>query len=464
MTTLRSGPGSRAGLTCWPLTPIEELDLYLESAAEPSLIQLETLVHGHLEPTVLESALADALAADPAARRQLAATSRWHRRLRWETTADPGQLTVASWRSTGQLAALREWASAWPIPLRDRAARLILAAGPEHDLVILQTHHAAFDGISSLALLNAIGDAYRARAGDAAGRYPDTAGPEASGADTISLPAPRSAGAAGAAGPAGTRAAGGIPVALTRLAVQLPGVVTRIAARTACPGRPGYGSVQRSVPVPRPVRQGSGPFPTVNDLLVAALIAAVDRWNTARGERSGLIRISVPVNARDHQQRWAGPGNQTRLIRVTATNRERADPAGLLAHVAAQTRAGKQGGSGGLDATSRLLATGWAPAAVKRTAARLARRVAGPLCTDTALLSNLGVLPCPPSFGGSGTAPLWFSGPCQMPRGLGVGAVTTAGRLHLCVHYRHALLDRGAAADFTALYCRALGELAGRQP
>jgi NRPS condensation-like uncharacterized protein len=237
-------------------------------------------------------------------------------------------------------------------------------------------------------------------------------------------------------------------------------VVTRIAARTGSPDRPGYGSVHRSMPVPRPDRGGSRPFPTVNDLLVTALIAAVDRWNTAQGEPSGLIRISVPVNARDQQDRWAGPGNQSRLIRVTATSRERADPARLLAHVAAQTRAGKRRRSGGLDATSRLLAAGWAPTAVKRTAARLARRLGAPLCTDTALLSNLGVLPDPPSFGG-GAAPLWFSGPCQMPRGLGVGAVTTAGRLNLCVHYRHALLDRAAAADFTALYCAAIGELAG---
>ena len=135
MTTLRSAPGGRAGPTSWPLTPIEELDLYLESAAEPSLIQLETLVNGHLDAVALESALAGALAADPAARRQLAAASGWRRRLRWEAAGDAGdagdagQLTVASWRSTGQLAALREWVSAWPIPLRDRAARLILAAG-----------------------------------------------------------------------------------------------------------------------------------------------------------------------------------------------------------------------------------------------------------------------------------------------------------------------------------------------
>jgi hypothetical protein len=109
---------------------------------------------------------------------------------------------------------------------------------------------------------------------------------------------------------------------------------------------------------------------------------------------------------------------------------------------------------------SRLLATGWAPAAVKGPTVRLARYLAAPLCTDTALLSNLGVISCPPCFSG-GTEPLWFSGPARMPRGLGVGAVTIAGQLHLCVHYRHSLLDPDAAADFTALYCEALGELTG---
>ena len=43
----------------------------------------------------------------------------------------------------------------------------------------------------------------------------------------------------------------------------------------------------------------------------------------------------------------------------------------------------------------------------------------------------------------------------------GVGALTIAGQLHLCVHHQHALLDRSAAADFTALFCEALGELTG---
>ena len=450
MTAVESARG-RAGPASWPLAPIEELDLYLESAADPSLIQLELLVGGHLDVAVLAAALARVLAADPAARRHLAATSRWRRRLRWEAGApgqDDGALTVATWRSPGQLAALREWVSAWPIPPRDRTVRLILAAGPEHDVVILQTHHAAFDGISSLALLAAIGAAYRERAGDLASSGPQAVSP---------LPARPF----GTAGPARTRGADRIPRALTRIAARLPGAATRIAAHSARPDRPGYGCVQRSLPVPRPAREGSGPFPTVNDLLVAALIRTVDRWNTAHGRRSGRIRVSVPVSDRGRQNRWADPGNQTRLIRVTARGRERADPGRLLAHVAAQTRAAKERPTAGLDATSRLLATGWAPAALKCPAVRLARRIAAPLCTDTALLSNLGAIPCPPCFSGSGTEPLWFSGPARMPRGLSVGALTIAGALHLCVHYRHALLDRDAAADFTALYCEALGELTG---
>ena len=465
MTTLRNAPGVRAVPASWPLTPIEELDLYLENAAEPSLIGLETPVQGHLDPTVLDSALADALAADPAARRHLGAASSWSRRLRWEADGpacpagtapggrpvpgrDAGLLTVAGWRTAGQLAALRERLSAWPIPLRDHAVRLILAAGPEHDVVILQTHHAAFDGVSSLALLTAISAAYRERAANLPGTGLTPAQP-------LAFPRSRTAGPGRSGGP------GRIPVALTRIAGRLPGAATRIAAQTAWPGRPGYGAAHRSVPVPRPARQGSGPFPTVNDLLVVALIRTVDRWNADHGRRSGRIRISVPVNGRDPGIRWAGPGNQSRLIRITARPREHADPARLLAHVAAQTRAGKQRPPAGLDAASRLLATGWAPGVSKRWTARLARRVAAPVCADTALLSNLGVIPDPPCFG-SGTGPLWFCGPAPMPRGLGVGAVTAGCLLHLCVHYRYALLDQDAAEDFTTLYSQALSELAGK--
>ena len=174
MTALRDVPDTPAS---WPFAPIEELDLYLESAREPSLVVLETHTRGHLDGTALEAALTAALAADPSARRHLAATSRWSRRLRWETAAPAirpggGVLTITSWNSPGQLAALREQQSAMPMSLNDTAARLLLAVGPEHDAVILQTHHAAFDGISSLALLSAICAAYRDAVGAGMGPGP----------------------------------------------------------------------------------------------------------------------------------------------------------------------------------------------------------------------------------------------------------------------------------------------------
>src|SRR5262245_32607977 len=83
VTAVRSERG-QAERASWRLTPIEELDLYLESAADPSLIQLELLVGTHLDVAALAAALDDVLTADPAARRHLAATSGWRRRLHWE--------------------------------------------------------------------------------------------------------------------------------------------------------------------------------------------------------------------------------------------------------------------------------------------------------------------------------------------------------------------------------------------
>jgi hypothetical protein len=444
VTTLYGPPDVQAGPESWPFAPIEELDCYLETAAEPSLVQLETHVQGHLDPAALASALADALAADPAARRHLVATSRWRRRLRWAAPVPGGRagaaLTVISWETPEDLTALRDRLSAWPIPLRYGAVRLILGPGPEHDVVVLQTHHAAFDGISSVTLLTAICAAYR----DA--RVTGGSRQQAGGGPPAVIP------------PAGF----GQPARPGRPRVsRVPGPVTRIAPQDRLLGRSGYGSVRRQVPVPRPARRGTGPFPTVNDLLVTALILTVERWNAAHGRRSGLIRIGIPVNDRDPRHRWDGSGNQTRLIRVTTRPGQRTDAAALLAHVAAQTRAARRQPRPGLDAASRLLGTGWAPIAVKGRTARLVQRLAAPVGTDTSVVSNLGVIPDPPSFSGGGQEPLWFSGPARMPRGLGMGAATVGGRLYLCVHYQHALLGPQAAERFTAMCCQALDELAG---
>ena len=186
--------------------------------------------------------------------------------------------------------------------------------------------------------------------------------------------------------------------------------MTRIAPQGGIPRQPGYGFVLASIPVPRPPRQGSAPYPTVNDLLVAALTLTVHRWNTAHGRRSGRIRVTVPVNGRDPQRRWQGSGNLSRLIRATTRPGQRTDPAALLAQVAAQTgraRASPPRYRRGEPAAGRRVdrprSSGTPPAWPAVSPARL--------LTDTSLVSNLGVLPDPPSFSGTGREPLWFAPP-----------------------------------------------------
>jgi hypothetical protein len=435
------------------LTAIEELDYLLDRPAEPNLVLLETHTRGHLDRDVLAEAVTAAFGGDPGARRRLAASPRWSRHLYWRPAtpaSDGAPLTVVSWRTPAELAALRQRLFAWPVRPSEAAVRAVLAVGPDHDAVILQVHHTSGDGVSSVRLFSAVGHAYRARArGSRLRSVPDPSPPPA----VVSLPEPIR--------PAATASARRRPPGWGK---AWPGPVTRIAPQGGQPGRPGYGFTLISVPVPRPAARGTGPGPTVNDLLVAALSLAIERWNAAQGRPSGQISVTVPVNGRPAGQRWDGDGNLSWLMRVVTSPAHRADPDLLLRQVAAQTRAAKERGRSDVDALSRLLAAGWAPIGVKRRTARLVRGLTAPVFTDTTLVSNLGLLPDPPSFDGSGTEPMWLAPPCPMPRGLSVGAATVAGQLNLTIRYRLALLDQTAAAGFTAGFRACLSELARPGP
>jgi hypothetical protein len=532
--TLTRAPGAPPAPGVQRLTPIEELDYLLDRPWEPNLVLWETHTHGHLDRKVLAEAVTAALGTDSGARRRLAATPRWGRRLYWRPAPGPGDtapgqaglgdtgrdgpgaglLTVASWRTPAELEALRQRLFAWPIALEEAVVRVILAVGPEYDAVIMQVHHTAFDGISSLRLLGAIAQAYRDRLGAPSGLHsvpnpPTQAQPSTptSPATPSFPPTPRSPATPSSSAtpispdtssslatpsspttpttsgtsaphlqettavtpvPADPEAPQAAPRLVTRAqARSWPGTVTRIAPQAGGPDRPGYGFVLISDTVTRPApAPGPGaPRPTVNDLLVAALCLTIDRWNAAHGRASGQISVTIPVNGRTADQRWQGDGNRSWLIRVVTSPARRASADALLTWVAAQTRAARERGrTGGTDALSRLLATAWAPMPVKRRTARLVRGLAAPVLTDTSLVSNLGVLPEPPTFDGSGTEPLWLAPPCPMPRGLSVGAVTVAGRLHLSVRYRLALMDEAAAEDFMACFQAAMTELARSAP
>ena len=226
-------PGPSATATAGRLTAIEELDYLLERRpAEPSLVLWEVHCHGHLDRAVLAGAVTAAFEADsrpPVAGRRaplgplpvLAARR-----------PDPGGLLTATrWHTPADLDALRERLFAWPISLTEAVARVVLAVGPEHDVVIIQVHHTAFDGVSSLRLLNAITQAYRARA-TALNPHsvPDSPTvPESTSPSRTHPPPPNSL---PESQPAPHRVR----------AKARPGPVTRIAPQGGQPGRPGTGS------------------------------------------------------------------------------------------------------------------------------------------------------------------------------------------------------------------------------
>ena len=481
MTTLTRDPGAPPGPARQRLTAIEELDYLLDRVWEPNLVLWELHAHGHLDRDLLADALTAAFGSDSGARRRLAAAGRWGRRLYWRQAPAPGPyapaagdsgsrlLTVASWRTPDELEALRQRLFAWPIALNQAVVRVILAVGPDHDAMIMQVHHTAFDGVSSLRLLSALTRAYRDRAPSARPR-PSVPAPRPAPTPSKNTAAPSTPESSetspktdfaldrpGTAFPADRPGPALVTRAQTR---SWPGTVTRIAPQAGQPGRPGYGFVLTTEAVTRPASRGDGPRPTVNDLLVAALCLAIDRWNAAHDRPSGQISVTIPVNGRLAGQRWQGDGNLSWLMRVVTGPARRAVPDRLLASVAFQTRAARERGRTGTDALSRLLATAWAPVPVKRRAARLIRGLAAPVLSDTSLVSNLGVLPEPPTFDGSGTEPLWLAPPCPMPRGLAIGAVSAGGRLYLSVRYRLALMDQAAAEDFAACFRAAIAELA----
>jgi NRPS condensation-like uncharacterized protein len=430
-----------------PFDRIDELSCYYDTPAEPNNVLCEVLVPGAIDYPTLRRAVDGALAATPRARGRMAAGGRFRRRYTWEFPAaasiDP--LSRTTWSNEHELLTARVRFMARSPSLRTSPpVRLLLATGPDASCLMLNAHHAALDGISCAELLRDIADCYRALTANSA-RTAICAEP---------VPAaplrPLPSGTPASYQPSRMRRAAG-PVRRH--------LIARIAPEHARVNRrdEGDGCGLRLLLVPSVPRMSGA---TVNDALVAALIATISRWNAARGRPPAPIRITVPVNVREPGQRKAA-GNHTRMATVTVGPRTAAgDLPALTAAVAGQTSVIRQAGRLTASAGPLGLAPGWCPVGLKRLAVRIALRGLGSLVCDTSMLSNLGNIPDPPWSGPGGPVRMAMSTPVHMPRGLSVGAMTADGQLQLCFRYRYALFDDAAAARFVATYAAALDEVA----
>ncbi|MGI9023092.1 MAG: hypothetical protein ACR2HV_07670 [Acidimicrobiales bacterium] len=418
----------------------------LETEAAPWSIQLEVAVEGHLDEDRLRSAFDRALAVHPMARARKVASRPTQHHDQWEILPEPEHdpLRVVDCADDSELDAARAELQSLAVPLAEAPPlRARLARHPRGDVVMLNANHAAMDGYGALRLLYSVARSY---AGDhdptpapahEAREYPDRL------------------------------AAGGFCAWLRRrlaLAEKLRDIVAppaRLAPEGAS-GEAGYGfhHVALSAAHTRAL-VGLEHLGTVNDVLLGALNLAIAGWNAEHGRPCGRIGVLVPANLRPTQWRQDVVGNFTLPARVSTSPRDRRTAETTLRALTSQTGRKKKTGMGtalvvGLGGARRLPL--WAKQAIVALMPLTGNRL-----VDTAMLSNMGHVAEPPSFGPDAgrTVSVWFSPPGRMPLGLTLGAVTVGGRLHLSFRYRHRLFGPEAARQFADRYLAELAAFTG---
>lgn len=437
-----------SGIPTVAFSAIDESVHLLDSEAAPWSIQLELRVAGHLDEGRLREAFARAIARHPLAGARKLGASATECTNRWEIGGglDIDPLRVVHCEDDGAIARVREDLQSIPVPLVESPplrARLV-RTGDGGDLLMVNANHAAMDGFGVLRVVQSVARAY-------AGQPDPCDGPDPIDARThvsVLTAADRRI---------RTRRRLALAEKLTDLAVG----TTRLA-RDGANAKAGYGFHHLVVPseLGRALVELDHPG-TVNDVLLTGLHLAIARWNEGRGKRCGRIGVLVPANLRPAEWRHEVVGNLTLPTRISTGGKARRRPDTALAAITAQTKRKKDAGMGTallelLSGSERLPL--WAKAAMVH-----ALPLGGNRLVDTAMLSNLGTLRDPPSFGADAgpTVEAWFSAPGRMPLGLTVGVVTLDDRLHVVLRYRHRQFDARAAARFADAFLNQLRALTG---
>ena len=430
-------------------------------------MHVEVRLAGRCDQAAFRAAVLAVLAAQPRARVRRAAASSWQRSSRWEypPVPDADPVRAASWADEADLAGQRAaFLSESPDLDRSPPVRFLLAAGPDSDRVILNAHHAVLDGLSCLGLLRAVARQYNGLGGGPTSEDRPVRADRSNDRTADRGDGRPDGWADGLAGrPDGWADGLADDLAAIRARPRV-GPIARIARRPdpAVSGpRPGYGACLLTwdgMPAAAGILRPLGG--SVNDLLIAAMMITIGRWNDSNGRRAGRIRITMPVGNRILESADGAWGNGSRLTAVTARVPARVGIGDLISEVARQTGYAKAHPGPQVDLPSRALAAAPVPVAAKRRLLAAALRVAGPLFCDTSLVSNLGIVD-PLRFGPEPAHGIWFSTSAHMPRGLSLGAVTVGARLGLTFRYRRELLADAAAADFAGLYLDVLSGFAG---
>jgi NRPS condensation-like uncharacterized protein len=426
------------------LNVLDELYLHLDREDEPWTVHLEIRVEGRVKASRLRTAVRDAAARHPIARARLADSRLTDVRYRWEIADELDQIELEEVDCTDPAAlpeARERLLGRTPRLDRHGPFALLLAHDPDGDVIALNLHHAAGDGLAALRLMGSIARAYA----DEDDPLPPV--------DPLEV---RDVGALAAAGSVKER----ISRARATLDYLARGVSTPARlARESDGDRGGYGFEQLKfehdeVELILGRRTGGA---TVNDVLLGGLAVAIRRWNEQHQELTGAVYLMMPINLRPPEWQYDVVGNFASYVSVRVGGGDHATLDKAIAAAADSTRRIKEGGTAGLIVdlfgAPTLLPTG-----LKRRMQDLIP-LTGNVVVDTAVLSNLGRVDAVPHLGEAGAVrEVWFSPPGRMPLGASLGVVTLGGQLFMTLRYRHSLFHAGAAAEFLATVKRALLE------
>jgi NRPS condensation-like uncharacterized protein len=424
--------------TTTPLNVLDELYLHLDREDEPWTVHVEIRVDGPIELTRLEAAVREAAGRHPLARAQLAPSRGIDLHYAWLIADQLGDIDLreVSCRDSGELDRAREaLLDQAPSLQRPGPFSVLLAHTADGDVIVLNLHHAAGDGLAALRLLGSFARAY---AGE------DDPLPPVDPLqvrDVAALAAP-----------------GSVTERLERARAGLEYLARGVAAPTriapvGADNRPGYGFAFTAFEPPEVERlvalRHDGA--TLNDVLLGGLATTVNLWNMQHGASGGTIYLMMPINLRPAAWRQEIIGNFASYVSVQVDSGYDTTLDAAIQAAASSTQRIKQGGIAGLIidlfGAPTLLPTG-----IKRRLQDLLP-LTGNVLVDTAVLSNLGRIDSVPHLGDAGMVrELWFSPPGRMPLGASFGAATLDGRLLITLRYRHPLLDAAAADQFLTTF------------
>lgn len=440
---LRSSPGNEPSL---PVTMLDEALLLLQEARSSWNVQFELGADHHLDEATFRQAVLTCCRHHPLTRARLAQTRNGTTSYRWDFAdeIDRDPVRVVDCPDDAALDRLRAELYFPPIALDvSPGLRVALARRPVGDLVLLSVSHIVADGVGALRLMQTIARAYLGEPDP-----PDPL-PLTQARDLGSFLAPKTRSERWSRQLEGLRR--------VREALDAPSRIAVVGGTD----RDDFGFVFRILDIGEATTPGlvqRAPGSTVNDVLLAALHLTVQAWNSQHCVPTGRIGVMMPVNVRPAHRLWDIVSNLTSNVTVSTAPDDRVDLATATAAMTEQTYPMRRRNRAyGLYDLLEVIKK--APLPMKRAMPRLLPQTSDRF-VDTAMLSNLGRIPEPPTLASgpdSGPPELWFSPPCDRACSVAIGVATSGQRLALVARYRYDQFDAAAAEEFTDLLIAQVG-------